>query len=109
MKILYGFTETNKFLKRITGRISDEEYAELQFYICENPDEGDLIQGSGGLRKIRWHVGGKGKSGGVRVIYFHAVNLEKILMLDIYKKSEKSNMSKAEITALRQTLKDWKR
>ncbi len=108
MKVLYGFTETEKFLKKLAGRISDEDYAELQFYLCENPDEGDLIQGSGGMRKIRWRISGKGKSGGVRVIYYWAVSREKILMLDIYKKSEKGNLSKPEIVLLRQKLKDWK-
>ena len=109
MKILYGFTEIGKFLKRIAGRITDEEYAELQFYLCENPDQGDLIQGSGGLRKIRWHVGGKGKSGGVRVIYYWAVEREKILMLDIYRKNEKGDLTKSEIAVLRKRLEDWKR
>lgn len=108
MKILYGFTETDKFLKRISGRITDEEYTELQFYLCENPEQGDLIQGSGGLRKIRWHVGGKGKSGGVRVIYYWAIIREKILMLDIYRKSEKGNLNKSEIAMLRKDLEDWK-
>ena len=109
MKILYGFTETRRFLKRIVDRISDEEYAELQIYLCENPSAGDLVQGSGGLRKMRWRISGKGKSGGVRIIYYWAVNREKILMLDIYKKNEKGNLSQSEIAFLRQNLEDWKR
>jgi len=67
-----------------------------------------LIQGGGGLRKIRWHVGGKGKRGGVRVIYYWAVNREKILMLDIYKKNERSNLTKSEIAMLRNDLEFWK-
>ncbi|MGI8639787.1 MAG: type II toxin-antitoxin system RelE/ParE family toxin [Pyrinomonadaceae bacterium] len=109
MKILYGFTETQRFLKRIGSRISDEEYAELQFHLCENPDEGDLIRGGGGIRKLRWRVVGKGKSGGVRVIYYWAARRGKILMLDIYQKNEKSNLSQTEILLLGQKAKDWKK
>ncbi|MEW5800349.1 MAG: hypothetical protein AB1728_15225 [Bacteroidota bacterium] len=56
--------ETPIFTKRIVNILVDDEYRELQQYLVKNPDRGDIIQGSGGLRKLRWSASGRGKSGG---------------------------------------------
>ncbi len=105
---LFGFTETQRFVRRVTDRLPDKEYAELQFYLCENPDEGDIIPRGGGIRKIRWRIAGKGKRGGVRVIYFWLVGEDKILMLDIYAKNEKADLTQNEIQQMKRIVKDWK-
>ena len=65
------FIETPIFTKRIKQLISDKEYHLLQLELTMRPDSGDLIKHSGGIRKKRWAVSGRGKSGGIRVIYYH--------------------------------------
>ena len=63
-----GFVETVIFTAAVLTLLSDQEYAEFQQFLASRPTAGDVIQGTGGLRKLRWAAGGKGKSGGVRVI-----------------------------------------
>ena len=65
--------ETPTFTRQITGLLSDDEYSEFQSQLVANPKAGDVIPGSGGLRKIRWFRAGRGKRGGIRVIYFAAI------------------------------------
>ncbi len=74
--------------------------------LCKDPQLGEIIRGSGGIRKIRWAIGEKGKSGGARVIYYWAVSREKILMLDIYKKNEKVVLSRDELFKLRKKVEE---
>ena len=64
------FVETKTFSQNIIKLISDEELARLQFALVLRPDVGKLIPGSGGLRKLRWVSGTRGKRGGVRIIYY---------------------------------------
>ena len=61
------FIETSVFTKQVTELLSDDDYVFLQTHLAENPTAGDVIQGTGGLRKMRWAAMGKGKRGGVRV------------------------------------------
>ncbi|MDQ3219348.1 MAG: hypothetical protein M3Q26_01175 [Acidobacteriota bacterium] len=84
----------------------DDDYAGLQMDLCKDPQLGEIIRGSGGIRKIRWAIGEKGKSGGARVIYYWAVSREKILMLDIYKKNEKVVLSRDELFKLRKKVEE---
>jgi mRNA-degrading endonuclease RelE of RelBE toxin-antitoxin system len=77
--------------------------------LCEFPDAGDLIKGSGGLRKIRQAAKGKGTRGGWRVIYYFAVVRETIYLLDIYLKNEKEDLSPDEIKDLRSIVEEWLR
>lgn len=107
MKSLLDFEETKQFTKKVVKLFSDEEYAELQMDLCEDPQVGEIIQGSGGIRKVRWAIKGRGKSGGARVIYYWAVRYEKILMLDIYKKNEKVDLSRADLFELRKTVEEF--
>lgn len=64
------FVETPIFYKRVQQYMDDDEYTELQKHLVEHPDAGDVIKHSGGIRKIRWAGSGRGKRGGLRVIYY---------------------------------------
>ena len=66
---MYSFIETKLFSGLVAKYLSDEEYAKLQQVLIKTPDAGDVIPGSGGIRKLRWKGSGRGKRGGVRIIY----------------------------------------
>ncbi|MEQ8953538.1 MAG: type II toxin-antitoxin system RelE/ParE family toxin [Gammaproteobacteria bacterium] len=87
------FIETRLFTKLLSNYLSDDEYRGLQAYLIQKPDAGDIVRGSGGVRKVRWSRGGGGKSGGVRVIYFWEKSESEIWMLTIYAKSERATIS----------------
>jgi mRNA-degrading endonuclease RelE of RelBE toxin-antitoxin system len=70
--------ETYAFTKRLTELLNDESYAELQSLLAQRPDAGEIIRGSGGMRKIRWAGSGRGKRGGVRIIYYWWVRRDRI-------------------------------
>jgi hypothetical protein len=65
---LLDFRETASFTQRVIEYLGDESYAQLQWYLLNRPDAGDLIRASGGIRKLRWTVAGKGKRGGARYL-----------------------------------------
>ena len=67
---------------------TDDEYAALQNAIVANPEAGDLIRGSGGVRKLRWGLAGRGKRGGARVIYYLRLRQGQVWMLTLYAKNE---------------------
>ena len=107
--ILFGFRETHRFTKRVTNLLSDEEYAKLQNDLCDEPEIGAIIKGSGGIRKMRWSFGGRGKRGGAWVIYYWAVSREKIFLLDICAKNDKANLTQTEIKELRRLVEEFER
>ncbi len=74
--------------------MDDDGYAELQEALVLKPDAGDLIPGSGGLRKVRWKIEGKGKRGGIRVIYYWQTADDQIWMLYGYSKTSKDVLTK---------------
>jgi mRNA-degrading endonuclease RelE of RelBE toxin-antitoxin system len=86
------FIEATTFTKLLPEYLNDEEYRALQTYLMQKPDAGDLVKGSGGVRKVRWAPDGKGKSGGVRIIYYWKKPDHEIWMLTIYSKSERSTI-----------------
>jgi len=94
--------ETTIFTRRVINLLSDDEYRLLQQAMVLRPELGPIISGSGGIRKVRWRIRGSGKRGGVRVIYYWAVAQDTILMLFIYGKNERSDLTPAQIKALRQ-------
>lgn len=106
---LVSFVETTQFTKKIVILLTDEEFGKLQIFLCDNPEFGKLIKGSGGIRKIRFAAKGKGKSGGVRVLYYWAASREKILFLDVYAKSEKEALSDVEIKFLRKVVGEFRK
>lgn len=91
------FIEASTFSKLLRRYLSDEEYRGLQNVLLERPDAGAIIQRSGGVRKIRWAAGGKGKSGGVRIIYYWVKADEQIFLLTLYGKGEQEDLSAAEL------------
>ncbi len=82
------FIETSIFTKLIYTYLTDDEYLGLQGYMLKYPEAGKIVAGSGGVRKLRWAMAGKGKRGGVRVIYYFKKQESEIWMLTIYGKSE---------------------
>jgi mRNA-degrading endonuclease RelE of RelBE toxin-antitoxin system len=75
------FIETAHFSQLVSKYLSDEDYRKMQLYLMEHPDAGDIIRGSGGVRKLRWSRQGMGKSGGVRTIYYWAKARDQIYLL----------------------------
>ena len=82
------YIESPLFSKLIRSYLNDEEYAAFQWDLALHPEKGDLIPSSGGLRKIRWLGKGKGKRGGVRIIYYYKNREGQIWLLTIYAKNE---------------------
>jgi len=84
--------------------MDEEVYRELQNELIESPEIGKIIQGSGGIRKIRWSGSGRGKRGGSRLIYYWAKSKEQIYMLFIYEKNELSDLTKDQLSALKKAV-----
>lgn len=88
--------ELPEFQRRASGLVNDEEKASIINYLAFHPHSGDLMQGTGGIRKLRWAARGKGKSGGVRVVYYYHNEGIPLFLLTLFGKGEKANLSKAE-------------
>ena len=89
------------YLRRAESLLTAEERQEFINFLAANPKAGVLIQGTGGIRKIRWSRGASGKSGGVRVIYFYHNPALPTFLLTVYGKGEKDNLTPAERNTLR--------
>jgi hypothetical protein len=89
---MLSFVETRVFTRLVGEYLSDDEYAALQWALVGDPTAGELIKGTGGVRKVRWGVAGRGKRGGVRVIYYARTRLGEIWMLTIYAKNVEESM-----------------
>ena len=85
--------ETSVFTKRVDKLLNRESFRLLQLRLVAEPDAGDVVKGTGGLRKIRWQGSGRGKRGGVWVIYYLAREDEVILLLLIYGKNERDDLT----------------
>ncbi len=99
--------ESTVFTRQVQKLLTDEEYGRLQLHLALYPKAGDVISGTGGLRKVRWVSGGGGKRGGTRVIYFHVANQDQIRLLLIYDKGVKDDLSAAEKKILRNLNENW--
>ena len=88
--------ELPEFLKKSDKLLSNSERLSIVSYLATHPASGDLMQGTGGIRKLRWCAQGKGKSGGVRVIYYHHSESMPLFLLTLFGKGEKANLTKAE-------------
>jgi hypothetical protein len=100
------FLETATFTKRVTDLLPDDDYRELQSTLVARPDAGDIIQGSGGIRKLRWGAGGRGKRGGARFIYYWAKAHDQILMLFVFTKDEADDLTKDQVRQLRAVVEE---
>jgi hypothetical protein len=89
---LVTFVETKLFTELVLDYLSDDEYAAMQQFLVVNPEAGDVIPASGGVRKLRWGVAGRGKRGGLRVIYFLRRRNDEVWMLTLYAKNVADNI-----------------
>src|SRR5271157_1054565 len=97
--------ETEAFLASAARLgISETERAALVIYLACNPQAGAIVSGTGGVRKLRWALPGRGKSGGARVIYYYHSESIPLYALDIYAKNQKANLSAADKKAARKTV-----
>ena len=94
--------ETSVFTRQIQQLLTDEEYRALQAALVNHPNAGPIIPGSGGLRKARWSLQGRGKRGGIRVIYYWVIDQDRLLMLLAYAKSEQENLTPKQVRILKE-------
>ena len=103
---MFTFVEAPLFTKLVGDYLADEEYAALQHALSENPELGDVIPGSGGVRKVRWGTHGRGKRGGVRVVYFVRKEPGVIWLLTIYAKNVAENIPVKLLRRIRKEIED---
>ena len=99
------FIEPYIFTKEIQRLLPDDKYRMLQTVLMLRPDAGNLIRGSGGLRKIRWSLPGKAKRGALRVIYYWSPP-DTIFMLFSYRKTEQEDLTTDQLKLLRKMVKE---
>jgi hypothetical protein len=97
--------ETAAFIAKAKGCMSDVERTAAIEMIARTPERGDLIEGGGGIRKVRFAVGGRGKSGGVRIIYYYHGRDVPVFLLTVFAKNEKANLTQFERNLLAQAAK----
>ena len=102
------FIETPVFTAQIVELLSDDDYGAFQRDLANHPEAGDIIKGTGGLRKIRVAAKGHGKSGGARVIYYHFVSASRVAMIFAYPKNEQDNLTPTQKSALRKVIETWR-
>lgn len=90
---MISFVETKLFTRLVHEYLSDDEYSRLQQALLADPEAGAVIRGSGGVRKLRWGVPGRGKRGGIRIIYFLRSRQGQIWMLTLYAKNVAESIS----------------
>lgn len=103
---MYTVCETPLFSKICFAYWTQEEYEEFKTFISLHPDSGDVEPDSNGIRKIRWVSGGRGKQGGVRVIYYNRLANGEIWLLTLYSKKDISQLSKKTLKLLVEKLND---
>jgi len=101
---VFTVIETQLFSKQWPVYWTEEERGEFVSFLSANPEAGEVVPGSGGIRKVRWKRQGTGKSGGVRVIYFIRVQSEDLVLLTLYAKSKTDNLTAAVLKEIRRAL-----
>jgi hypothetical protein len=94
--VLITVAEMPEYIRRATKLLSQSERNDVVDYVAATPKAGDLIQSTGGVRKLRWARSGRGKSGGVRVIYYFHSEALPLYLLTVFGKGEKADLSQAE-------------
>jgi hypothetical protein len=100
------FIELTPFIAFRSAHWNDDDLRALQNHLLEQPDAGDVIRASGGLRKLRWLGSGRGKRGGARVIYYHYVSADHIYLIYGYSKNEQEDLTREQTKLLAQLMKD---
>ena len=89
---VFTFIESTVFQWLCAVYLDDDEYSELQQFLIQNPEAGEIVPGSGGVRKVRWARPGAGKRGGLRIIYFVRYRPNEFWMLTLYAKAKRENI-----------------
>jgi hypothetical protein len=97
-------TETPQFISATRKLLDTEDREALIDFLAYHPDAGDVIAGTGGVRKLRWSLPGRGKSGGARIVYYYHDDRIPLFLLNAYAKNEQANISHAERNAFRQVV-----
>ena len=100
------FVETPVFTERLRAALDDESYRALQVALVLRPEQGALMPGGAGLRKLRWAAAGRGKRGGLRVIYYGAPREATVYMLYLYAKNEQGDLSSAQVRRLARLVRE---
>lgn len=103
---MFEFIETPFFTKALEHYLDDNEYAKLQQHLNERPEAGSVVPGSGGVRKLRWAVAGRGKRGGLRVIYYLRSARGEIWMLTLYGKNVREDIPAHLLKQMKETIDD---
>ncbi len=100
------FVETPIFTRIITGLLDDEDYRGLQIALMLRPEQGPIIRGAGGLRKVRWAKAGAGKRGALRVIYYWAPRESAFFMVYAYSKKDQTDLTPTQARLLGQLVRE---
>jgi hypothetical protein len=100
------FIEAPAFTRHLAGYLDEEEYRALQEDLANNPEAGDLMPGTGGFRKVRWRDTrrGKGRRGGLRIVYYYFLSDRQIWLMTLYDKGEAADLSAKEKKALKEAI-----
>lgn len=104
--LMFEFVETPFFAKALSLYLSDDEYAKLQAHLCEHPETGVVVPGSGGVRKMRWGTAGRGKRGGLRVVYYLRKSRTEIWMLTLYGKNVREDIPGNVLKQMKEVIED---
>jgi mRNA-degrading endonuclease RelE of RelBE toxin-antitoxin system len=94
------FVETPVFTEEMRRNLPETEYRDIQALLTVNPEAGALIPGCEGIRKLRWRAKGRGKRGGIRILYYWAVKHDQILLLDLFAKNEDDDLTSKQYKVL---------
>ncbi len=103
---MFSFIETKLFTRLVQDYLTDDQYGELQAFLMEHPDAGEVIRGSGGVRKLRWPGPQRGKRGGYRVIYFLTRDKGVFWLLTIYPKNVADNIPSSVLRKIRREVEN---
>ena len=103
---MFSFIETKLFTQLVQKYLTDDEYWRLQLLLIERPEAGNVVPGTGGVRKLRWRAPGRGKRGGYRVIYYAKVEEGVIWMLTLYPKNVKEDIPAHVLRAIRKEVEN---
>lgn len=98
--------ETKRFITDVSKDMTKDEHEEFIRFIAQNPTKGVIIEGTGGIRKIRWAIGSRGKSSGVRVIYYYHNNDIPLFLLAAYRKKHKANLTQSEKNQMKNLVRE---
>ena len=103
---MFTFIESSIFQRILPAYLDDDEYSELQQFLMQNPEAGEVIPGSGGVRKARWARPGMGKRGGLRIIYYVRYKPNELWMLTLYAKAKRENVPARILRQLLEAFRD---